>query len=151
MLELDHEHVQEVLNDDRRRFTDSRTAGSVGRANPFYRNCDPVRSPDLWCGSAQPMTQWANDDATTGRAAQRNCLRELRAADFRLQSHVSAGAGHRFMAELLNEAQPDGFGPARFRPDHRTNLLKVLGPPHHFQGMGIRPQDFIEASLVGCC
>jgi hypothetical protein len=58
--------------------------------------------------------------------------------------------GHRHDDDALGSfedsgsGQPRGFDLARFRLDRCINLLKVLGFPYHFQGMGILSQDFIE-------
>ena len=48
----------------------------------------------------------------------------------------------------LGEAQSDFVGSARLRPDLRLNLFPVFRPSHNLQGVAIRPQYFIEASLV---
>jgi hypothetical protein len=62
---------------------------------------------------------------------------------------LSGRGCQRSMFDRLGEHQPGGFSLARLRFDRGINLLKVLGPPHHFQGMGVLPWDFIEPSLVG--
>jgi len=51
--------------------------------------------------------------------------------------------------QRLNAGQPGGSGSARFRFDRGINLVKVFRPTHHFQGLGILSQNFIEPILVG--
>ena len=42
-----------------------------------------------------------------------------------------------------------GFGFERRCRDRGSNLLQIFALPHHFQGVRILPQDFIQPILVG--